>query len=381
MNKTISKIFLTLILILSCNQKQSTVKIEYKDEIEHVSSSLPQYPQKLINIVEEISIGGENETNIYIPWRFTVDYKGIFYITDRSDSKIKIFDKTGNFLNSIGKTGKGPNEYLMPQRISMLPGNKLIIFDLGNFRTSVLDTNYSYFTSNQWDAPIIHVYLTTDSSYVVMERKIYNNGKSDCKIKSFSLAGNLVNQFKGQFFVEKTKSKINNNGMSFRMRIPFEPLSIFAGDNQRQYLYHCLNDKYVIDVYDAKARLFRKIMRPYTPLPVTEEDYKDFHTGHRNAVFTQMAKETTLPVSKTITDHLVVDEQSNLWVELHEEREKNGVTETAYDIFDKDGIYHAQVWSSVRPQLFRNGKMYSLVEDEETGFRSVRRYSIEWKEE
>jgi hypothetical protein len=44
--------------------------------------------------------------------------------------------------------------------------------------------------------------------------------------------------------------------------IPHTPHSIFAGDPARKRLYHCLNDAYLIEVYEPPGKLVRKIDRP-----------------------------------------------------------------------------------------------------------------------
>ncbi len=77
---------------------------------------------------------------------------------------------------------------------------------------------------------------------------------------------------------------------------------------------------------------------------------------------------------------MVVDEQSNLWVETNEEKDEDGKTFTAYDIFNKDGYYDARVWSDISPGLFANGKLYSYHRDEETDLRTLKRYRVIWKE-
>jgi len=56
---------------------------------------------------------------------FFLDYTDEFYILDKSVEKVFRFDSNGDFLNSIGKTGKGPGEYI---RLSdgILPGGNTI---------------------------------------------------------------------------------------------------------------------------------------------------------------------------------------------------------------------------------------------------------------
>ncbi len=55
-------------------------------------------------------------------------------------------------------------------------------------------------------------------------------------------------------------------------------------------------------------------------------------------------KKIILPEIKTITDRILVDDESNLWVQTNEKKEENGKTFTVYDVFNKDGYYEAKVW-------------------------------------
>ena len=77
---------------------------------------------------------------------------------------------------------------------------------------------------------------------------------------------------------------------------------------------------------------------------------------------------------------MVVDDKGNLWIETNEEKEEQGKTYTAFDIFNEDGIYEAKVWLDSSIGLFRNGKMYTRVTDEETGYRVYRRYRVIWSD-
>lgn len=53
----------------------------------------------------------------------------------------------------------------------------------------------------------------------------------------------------------------------------------------------------------------------------------------------------------------------------------------AWDIFNSDGHYLTRLWLTINPGIFVEGKMYRLHSDEETGFRTVRRYRVTWSDE
>ena len=85
-----------------------------------------------------------------------------------------------------------------------------------------------------------------------------------------------------------------------------------------------------------------------------------------------------MPNEKTISKHMIVDDKGYLWIETHEKDVRNGLTHKAYDIFDESGYYVFKVWSVISPGLFKNGSMYQMIQDEETGYRTFKRYSVVW---
>lgn len=44
------------------------------------------------------------------------------------------------------------------------------------------------------------------------------------------------------------------------------------------------------------------------------------------------------------------------------------------------GEDEARIWSDIRPGLFANGKMYHMKTDKESGYRTLKRYRIIWKD-
>jgi hypothetical protein len=73
-----------------------------------------------------------------------------------------------------------------------------------------------------------------------------------------------------------------------------------------------------------------------------------------------------------------VDDDGNLWVKTFEEREEEGRTLSAYDIFNHEEYYDARIWGHLTPVVIDKGKMYRMETDEETGIRSLKRYRVVW---
>ena len=371
-----------LLLFTACGEKEKSAVIEIVDGIEcvHCSTS-PKYPKKTVTFEEELAIGEEDEKGeiiLFQPSSYLVDSDGNIYISDRSDQKIKVFNSEGKYLRFFGQEGSGPGEFQSIGRMYWLPDERMAVIDYRGRRTSFFTKDGEFINSFQWKTFLGSIYLTTDST-LTCEESLFGS-ENQLFIKRFNFNGEEILNY-GEFTAPGFKM-IRSGEMAFAISLPYDPKSVFTGDFKKHWIYHCLNSDYLIEVYDQNGKLFRKIDRPYEPVPFTEKDKEDyimsFADRDDNPVFQKMAKEVELPSIKTITERMIVDEQSNLWLVTNEEKEEGGKTFTAYDIFDKDGYYYARVWSDINPGLFANGKMYSYHVDEETELRVLKRYKVVW---
>jgi hypothetical protein len=355
----------------------------------------PLYPKRDVALEEEFTFKEKDEAGevrIYNPGRFTVDVQDNVYIEDRSDMAIKVFDPRGKYLRTIGRKGNGPGEFDNIGYLSVLPDGRLMVTDYGNRRTSLFSPEGQFLSSFQWKKSYGGIHLVTGSSYTV-EENVYSEKGDDRElwVKTIDFIGEEILSF-GKFTPRGFKM-LRQGSMAFGITVPWSPSSIFAGDLKRQWLYHCLNDKYVIEVYDQKGKLIRKIDRPYELMTVTDEDINEIKSEYADrpdSPFAKLIEQMDIPKVKTVTERMLVDSDGNPWVETSEEREKQEGGEKgskaeenpvkAYDIFSPDGVYGARLWTDIRPGLFANGKMYRLVEDEETGVRQLKRYRVVWEE-
>jgi len=377
---------LTMGLFLSlagCKKKMAQAKTETIDGVVLVHNpAVPLHPERTVTFEEDFTYKEKDEAGvirIYRPGRFIVDAQGTIYIEDDSDMSIKAFDPQGRYLRTIGRKGNGPGEFGRIADMAVLPDGRLLVTDFETRRTSFFGPDGRFLSSFQWKKFFSQVYLVTDSSYTVADMVVTERAR-ELWVKTIDFNGEEVVSF-GKFSYPEFKM-LRQGEMMFSTSVPWSPASVFMGDWKRQWLYHCLNDKYVIEAYDGQGRLFRKIDRPYSPPPVTSADIEEFEARFKDrpdSPFAKMAKEMQLPKVKTVTDRMIVDGEGNLWVRTNEERKEGGKTFTAVDIFDPEGFYVTRVWLDIFPAVFAGQKMYRASEDEETSIRQIKRYRVVWK--
>ncbi|MDH7513287.1 MAG: 6-bladed beta-propeller [Clostridiales bacterium] len=388
MKKNLSIVLICIILVFwfaGCKKKAAEEpRVETIDGVTYVHNpATPLHPDKTVVFEEEFTFREKDETGeirLFKPGWFAVDATGNAYIADDSDMAIKVFDPQGKYLKSIGRKGSGPGEFERVRNMLFLPDGRLLVTDYEQRRTSFFSPEGQFLSSFQWKKFLSLVLLTTTSSCIVTEN-VFTGEVQELWVKAIDFSGEELFSF-GKFTLPQFK-QLRQGEITLYVTLPWSPVSIFAGDKKRQWLYHCLNDKYVIEVYDGQGKVFRKIDRPYEPVPVTAGDIqavKSRYAERPDSPYAKLAEQMEFPKVKTVTDRLVVDSDGNLWVRTNEEKKEDEKTLRAYDIFNSDGFYEARAWLDIMPFLFAKGKMYRMAEDEETGFPLLKRYGIIWKE-
>lgn len=387
MKRNIWAVVVCLILgfcLAACKGKVQKAKVETIEGVTYIHNpAAPLHPTKAAIIEEELIYKEKDESGeirLFKPGRFAVDARGQIYIGDNSDMAIKVFDQAGKFLRAIGRKGEGPGEFTFIGDMVPLPDGRLLVTDFQARRTSFFDSEGQFLVSYSWKKNFLKVHLATESS-CTLEEGVYTEESRERWIKKIDFAGEELISF-GKFSFPEIKMVQVGEGM-ISTSVPWTPASVFAGDNSRQWLYHCPGDQYLIEVYDQKGKLFRKIDRPYQPVPVTDDDINEIKSDFTKRPDSPAAKlygQMEFPRVKPISDRLVVDSEGNLWVRTNEVKKEEGKEITGYDIFNPDGFYDARVWLDVIPSVFAGGKIYLTDEEEATGLRQVKRYRIVWKE-
>jgi len=372
---------------VGCGQGErpvTEVTVEEIDGVTYVHNpKVPLHPDKTVVLEQDLSIGGEDaEGNVILfsPQFYLADASGRIWIGERQDQSFKVFDSEGNFLKTVGAKGDGPGEFQSLAYCGFAPDGRLVVSDFRARRTSVFDREGNFLSDFKWRNMLSRLHLIRQNSFVADEL-IYGDRADEPRlyIRELDFEGQELRTF-GEFTLPRPKSiRIGNIVMG--LSVPQSPASVFAGDGERGWLYHCLNSEYSIEVHDAEGRLFRVMDRPYSLQPFTseeKEEYRGRYDSSPDPELKKLVRDMELPSFKTVTDRMLVDDQGSLWVVTKEKRDKGGTSQTAVDVFNSEGSYEARIWLDFLPGLYKSGKIYRLYEDEETGYRTLKRYSVVW---
>ena len=389
MKRLLSLTLISFVVFWSAGNKsqkqESNATVEVIDGIECIhNTEIPLYPGKTVTFVEELSIGGENQEGdiiLFEPALFTVDDNENIYISEFEDCVIKVFNSDGKYIKTIGAKGSGPGEFQMITSLAFTNNGKLVVTDGRIGRTSFFDASGQFLRSFKWKRRYFNFRMMKNSSFLIQERAyegIRQNGYS--YVKEIDFEGKEIRSY-GEFTSGGSLiTRLGSGGTSYAS-LPVSMGSVFAGDKDKEWFYHCLPSKYIINVYDTSGQLFRIIDRPYEPVPFTNKDaakYRERFKNHRFEEVKKAVRNMKMPKVKPIVSRMHVDDESNLWIRTNEIKEEEDKTLTAYDIFNSDGFYYARIWTPVLPSLFKDGKMYRGYTDQDTGYRSIKSYKVVW---
>ena len=125
----------------------------------------PVYSKDVFSLKEELSIGGEKGRKEYLFSNITgiaVDEEERIYVLDSKESHIKVFNKMGGYIKTIGKKGQGPGEMRRPSFLQVTPQNEIVVNDSasrklhffaldGHFLRAVSQTKMTFFSNPKVD--------------------------------------------------------------------------------------------------------------------------------------------------------------------------------------------------------------------------------------
>jgi hypothetical protein len=327
----------------------------------------PMYKNEVFHLEEELSIGDEEKGGEYIlsePIDIEVDPEGKIYVLDRRECHVKVFDKNGKYVNTIGSKGQGPGEMSGSSSFLITPQDEIAINDPsarkihffdrdGNFLHAVSQKNMSFFTD-----PKIDDEGNITASYMIMDKEITTVLKKfDSRLTEiFPVFSTVI--------------------LKYPNVDPFFPQCHWDLIGEENIIWG-FADKYELFIVDANGKTVKKITREYNPIKITEEEKSDIieeRFGGRKNLGSGVKMIWRSHHNPFI--YLCVDDSGRIFTRTYEKASESGYY--YYDVFDPDGKYMAKIPLKSRPYVIQRGKLYTIEEDEE-GYQLVKRYRVAWK--
>jgi hypothetical protein len=346
-NKVISIVlFLSaIIMLVSCRPQKAEWKgtIEEENGVTIVKNPKePMYGEEVFSLEEELSIG-------------EAEGKKEYMFSDIRD--IKVFNKNGEYLRTIGGKGQGPGELNYPTYISITHQNELMV-NAGN-------RSLSFFTLDG-------KHIKSLSTAKIFTGRADINSKGNIIIHSYKrVPPNTIYELK---MYDSTLNFILTYGScsipsgTIRESYPFRPFFWWQIANNDNIVYG-YPKTYEIQILNSEGKVIKRILREYDPVEVTQEEkeeyMKDYEKGHK----------FHFPQYYSAYRWFILDDEGRIYVRTFEKIEDgNGYYN---DIFDSKGRYLVKIALRFTPRVLKKNKLYMIEEDEE-GYQVVKRYKVKW---
>jgi len=374
---------LILIFIMSSGcQKQKTGwqgTIEEENGIRVVKNPAePLYGELVLELEEDLSIGSVEDEK-YMFYRIgdiAVDSQNNIYILDGGNYRIQKFDKDGNYLQTIGRKGQGPGEFMQPfnvfldeqGNIYVMELRKLHLFDpKGNYIKSVVPPMFIMGFAAGPEGNIIGLGLISTAKAQNFGIKLLN---SEGKItKNIAEYPGLTNVSKGDtlfsfthsyrpqlaFYPIEKKGAVYGYGAEYKLIVTDfsgEASLIIEKDEPPQSITRREKDKIIDDTLDETAddeggRWPRDVVEEGANFPGHRPFFNEIASDDRGRIYVKKLKS-------------VLDESE----------------EAEYDIFSADGYYLYTTKFTLFRGLIKGGFLYDTSYSDETGEYKVIRYKI-----
>jgi hypothetical protein len=297
-------------------------------------------------VAEEVRIGTFDEAGPDLFGDVTaveIDREGRIYVLEGQSQELRVFDRAGRHVRTIGRKGGGPGEFSQAIGMAWSPAGALWVVDPQNNRISVIDTAGTFVTSHPaiggWVySPWPGGFDTAGNFYTYVP----DVGSADFAlfIVRYDTAMNALDTLRPPRYTgpQNWFEVVRDEGRS-RMRtgVPFAPGFAWrltaAGD-----FWGAFTGPYELFRVTGHGDTLLRVTKAFTPVPVTGEDIDSAVAGL--AWFTRQGGKvdrSRIPGVKPALEGMFVAQEGHLWVAATpRNRADQGYV---FDIFDPAGRY------------------------------------------
>jgi len=361
-------------LLVSCGQQKPKWKgtVEEQDGVIIVKNpAQPIYSNDVFGLEEDLTIENVEEDEGFMfqdIMHLAVDEEENIYASDSKAAFIKVFDKSGNYLRTIGKKGQGPGEFLYPFQILIMPQGELMVNDIYQLRIHFFSLEGKFLRQFSSSTMTLFMRPRVDSEGHIIAGHLNIGDEIESVLKKLDSDLNPVLTLATRPDVSKPPAIIeyfeNWRSTSLVWDVATEDNIVWGVFN-----------KYEIFVNNPEGKLIRKIIREYDGIAITKNEekklIKDFFGNF------PVPPQWNLKFPKVYPSFIrfTCDEEGRIFVQTYE---KTGDEEEYYyDVFDSEGKYIVRTSLKYRPQVWKNKKLY-MIEENEEGFQVIKRYKVNW---
>lgn len=363
---------------------------EWKGNIEQkngvkvvVNPKAPLFGEVEFELIQDLRIGNPDDENFlfFQATRIAVDKDGCIYVVDSGNHRVQKFDDKGEYLLSIGNRGQGPGEFSRPfkVRIDNQSGN-IYVFDVSR-KILIFDHAGKHLGED------IYLYDPLNDFYIDADKNIiatYSAARFQGMIKYIKgeREGKKIEEYHRQINVQTTSSRREGTRVFstvFGGTHGYEFSAFLAQLGGDEYvLGHSKN--YELSIINRKGKDLFFIRKNITAINFTNKikeriSYQAKMSALTKGVTPPAEYEYAFPEHLPFFYEILTDSEGRIYVQINRE-EFDPTKLKPYDIFSRDGYYLYKAVIDVSPHVIKDGFLYTLSSDKDTGDQIILRYKI-----
>jgi len=337
----------------------------------------PLYGELTLELEEDLSIGSMDDENtmFYRIGGIAIDSQGNMFVVDSGNQRIQKYDKDGNYLQTIGRKGQGPGEFMRPfdilldeqDNIYLLENRKIHVYDPKG--DSIQDINLQNFMMGFAVGAegniIAHGFVQAEEGENLGVVIINQEGKITKTIAEFPGMRTVVRGDSG-----------------FTLSHEYTPHLSFYPVGQKGVVYG-YNPEYALFLIDRSGKTILIIKKDEPPQSITRKEKDKIiddaleRTARRGARWPRDVVEegANFPDHRPFFNASASDNKGRIYIR----RVKSVLDESKeveFDIFSADGYFLYTAKLPFTPELVKDGYLYHTTYSEESGEYKVIRYKI-----
>ncbi len=308
---------------------------------------------------------------------FDVDASGRVFVLDGLAQEVRVFDREGVFLRTVGGRGEGPGEFTLPLSVDLSPAGEIWVLGLGNGRVSMFDTLGTWLGS---ESPATRAIILPypggfdragryniatwipDGDGIVTAMKRFD--QSFAPIDTVWIPQDPVER--------RSFTVFNEQGTpTMTVGVPFQGSMIWRF-SPAGTLWTLLTGRYELAEFAPGGGVLRRVTMDHEPLRVTGADRERALSSLEEIAGAAVGWSDIpggVPGSRPTVVSFVLDDEGNVWVERAAAAgEEGGRT---FDVFDPEGRYlgmlrlpFALPLASNPEPIIRDGVLHGVTSDE-----------------
>ncbi len=361
-------------------------KIEEEEGVKVIKNPQdPLYGEIELDLELDLSIGGDvadENYNFMLITDVEVDDQGNIYAIDPRQYRIQKFDKDGKYLQTIGRKGEGPGEFMRAYRMTLDARGKLYVDDFRKIHIFSEDNTYEKTINTDY---LFRSYLVTKEENFLGWSMIRTEEGSSLDVILIDSSGNKVATIASfpDPSVVLTRS-VSGGAISVGGSPPYSPGMFFCPMRGELGVYG-YSDKYRLWVVNSSGQIVHIFEKEEKREPTSKKEEDEYIKKRIEASKGQggiqwsegdLRKLHKFAKYKPFFTGILADDEGHIFLSKPKSV-LNPEEDTLYDLFNQEGHYlHRVKIHKVNPRIIKNGCIYTVRSDPDTGYYSVERYTI-----